>query len=165
MLNIDFPLKNSIAIIKALENIEFKSVEGLVGLIMQVTDLTEKELFGKQHRYIYSKPRQAIRYLMREKFRMSYDQIGKLTGAKDHGTAMDSFRVMREALECYGEKIPSLEIDPELIREYASILPKEITSMPKEINIDLPRRKTTVVYYTGISQRNKVIRYSHTATL
>lgn len=80
----------------------------IVKLICQVSDTTELQIIGPRRVKSIVRPRQLIMYLARKYTHLSYPEIGRLLGGKDHTTVIHAERKIQELIDSEDELVTSL---------------------------------------------------------
>jgi chromosomal replication initiator protein len=74
------------------------SVKDVVKIISDFYGLTEEDIYKKNRKQEYVKPRQVIMYILREDYNVSYPSIGEKLGGRDHTTVIHSCDKVKDML-------------------------------------------------------------------
>ncbi|MDD4358408.1 MAG: chromosomal replication initiator protein DnaA [Candidatus Pacebacteria bacterium] len=75
------------------------SVENIIDKIIEFYSLEDNNLFISSRKKEYSKPRQLAMYLLKKELKLSYSQIGRKFGGKDHTTVMHACSLVEKEYE------------------------------------------------------------------
>lgn len=79
------------------------AVADVVDKVARYFDIEENSIYEKTRRKEVVKPRQIIMYILREDYKVSYPEIGKKLGGRDHTTVIHSCEKVRNDLKTNGE--------------------------------------------------------------
>ncbi len=75
------------------------SPELILGMVMDTYSVTMKDLCGKRRKKEIVVPRQVAMFMLRDELGMSYVDIGRLLGGRDHTTIMHGFEQVRSRID------------------------------------------------------------------
>lgn len=79
------------------------AITDIVDKIARFYEVDEKSIYEKTRRKEVVKPRQIIMYMLREDYKVSYPEIGKKLGGRDHTTVIHSCEKVRNDIKKSGE--------------------------------------------------------------
>lgn len=106
-------LQKGLQIIKSLEHERVDSPDRLIDIVCVLAEKNRRRFLGKHSGRKAPeedfRPRQALQYLLRVKFSLSYPEIGRLT-FRDHGTVVSAVQDAREMYRIYGKEVIPLDV-------------------------------------------------------
>ncbi len=75
------------------------SVKDIVKMVSEFYNIEEENVYEKNRKKEFVKPRQVIMYILREDFDISYPSIGEKMGGRDHTTVMHSCEKMKNEIQ------------------------------------------------------------------
>lgn len=146
-------------IVNSLEHTEISSPDCLINLVCELAGKSKNEILprneaGKRTEEIFG-VRQAIQYLLRKKFDLSYPEIGRLT-YRNHGSAIHAIKGLEDMLEMYGKHVQPIDLREHLanyLKEHPEEEPRQFPFyLQTTLEIKLPPQKTNV-YYIVLNHR------------
>lgn len=88
----EYMLEQSVKELGELKRIYTPSIDEIIGLVAGYFGLSKIEIISQRRTQVLYVPRQIVMFLAREVTTLSYEQIGKLLGNRDHSTIQHGFK-------------------------------------------------------------------------
>lgn len=97
-----------------LKNVISINEEDIIEIVAKEFNVTKDEIVSKSRKRIYVEPRQVISYILKTKYKITLDSIGKHVGGRDHTSVMhyiESFTSIYKTDSRYRNKCKNILIN------------------------------------------------------